>query len=64
MTLKSNFFEFKIRPKKLVLFPEIGRVKIFLSPTLYFLFQKNKHKQKNSTNKFIGTNLRFIPSKQ
>ena len=43
--------------KKVVLFPEIGRVKFFLSPTrplksnvydiMYFLFQKNMHKQKN-----------------
>ena len=46
-----------IKKKKVVLFPEICRVKIFLSPTLphmsnvyeniYFLFQKNTRKQKN-----------------
>ena len=46
-----------LRPKKVVLFSEIGRVKIFLSPTcphksnvyenIYFLIQKNTPKQKN-----------------
>ena len=47
-----------IRPKKVVLFPEIGHVKIFLSPTrphksnvyenIYFLFQKNTHTNKTN----------------
>ena len=44
--------------KKVVLFPEIGRVNFFLSPTrphksnvyenIYFLFQKNTHTNKKS----------------
>ena len=52
-----------LRPKKVVLFPEIGRLKIFLSPTcphmsnvnenIYFLIQKNTRKQKISTSKCI-----------
>ena len=58
-----------IKKKKVVLFPEICRVKIFLSPTLphmsnvyeniYFLFQKNTRKQKNFPSKFIRTNYFF-----
>ena len=55
----------------MVLFLEIGRVKMFLSPTLphksnvyeniYFLFKKNTHTNKKfSTSKFICTNLRFF----
>ena len=46
-----------VGPKKVVLFPEIGRMKNFLSPTfphksnvyenIYFLFQKTHTKQKN-----------------
>ena len=56
----------KLRPKKVALFPEIGWVKKFLSPTqlhksnvyenIYFLFQQNTHTQtlkKISTCKFI-----------
>ena len=57
--------------KKVVLFPEIGRVKTFLSPTrppksnvyenIYFLFQKYIHTNKTfSTGKFILMNLRFF----
>ena len=44
--------------KKVVLFPKIGRVNFFLSPTrphksnvyenIYFLFQKNTHTNKKS----------------
>ena len=59
--------------KKVVLFQEIGRVNIFLSPTrpyksnlyenIYFYFKK-AHKQKISTSKFIRTNLRFLPFRQ
>ena len=59
------------RPKKVVLFLEIGRVKKFLSPTrphksneyetIYFLFQKNAHINKTISNsKFIRTNLQFF----
>ena len=60
-----------LRPKKVVLFPEIGWVKNFLAPirphewnvyeNIYFLFQKNTHTNKKiSTSKFIRTNLRFF----
>ena len=61
-----------VRPKKVVLFPEIGRAKIFLSPTrphksnvyeniyIYFFISK-KHKQKKFTSKFVLTNVRFFP---
>ena len=59
-----------IGAKKVVLFPEIGQVKIFLSPTrphksnvyenIYFLFQENTHIKKISTSKFICTNLSFF----
>ena len=58
-----------IRPKKVVLFPEIGCVKIILSLTrphmsnvydnIFILFQKNINK-KISSSKFIRTNLRFF----
>ena len=62
--------------KKVVLFPEIGWVKIVLSPTrprksdvyenIYFLFQKNIHtNKKNSTSEFVRTNLRiFLQTKK
>ena len=63
----------KLRPKKVVLFPEIGRVKFFLSFTrlrkssvyenIYILFQKTHTQTKKiPTSKFIRTNLRFFPS--
>ena len=72
----NSRFVFNIRPKKkIVLFPEIGRVKIFLSPTrpyksnvyenIYFFFKKNTHTNKKiSTNKFIATNLRLFAFKK
>ena len=58
-----------MRPKKVVLFPEISQVNIFLSPTRwhksnvyesnYFWFQKktHTHTHTNVTGKFIHTNL-------
>ena len=60
-----------IKPKKVVLFPEIDRMKIFLSPTrphksnvyenIYFVFQKHTHTNKKiPIRKFIRTNLRFF----
>ena len=59
-----------IRPKKVVLFPEIGCVKIILSLTrphmsnvyhnIFILFQKNTQTKKISSSKFIRTNLRFF----
>ena len=62
------------KKKKIAFFSEIGRVKIFLSPThphmsnvyenIYFLFQKKHTNKKISTSKFIRTNLRFFPFKQ
>ena len=51
----SIFTFLKPRPKKVVLFPEIGRAKVFLSLTppallklyqnIYFLFQKKKERK-------------------
>ena len=59
-----------IKKKKVVLFPEICRVKIFLSPTLpdmsnvyeniYFLFQKNTRKQKNFHQQIYSYKLLFF----
>ena len=62
-SLNNNVFSFDIR-----LFPEIDRVKIFLSPThadkfnVYeniFFVSKNIQKQKNFHSKFLRTNLHF-----
>ena len=62
------------RPKKVVLFPEIGRV-IFLityppaqvkcvSEYICFVSKEQTHtNRKNYTSKFIHTILRFLPSK-
>ena len=60
------------RPKKVVLFLEIGRVKKCLSPTLLrksnvyeniiFSFKKTLTNKKSSTSRFIRMNLRFFPS--
>ena len=69
LTEAYNIVERKVRPKKVILFPEIGLVKFFLSPTrphksnvynTYFLFQENTQTKKNSTSKFIRTNLHFV----
>ena len=60
-----------VRPKKVVLFLEIGWVKMFLSPTrphksnvyenIYiYIFISKKYKQaKKITSKFVLTNVRF-----
>ena len=56
LNIGNQYHKGAARLKKVVLFPEIGRMKKFLSPThphksnvyvnIYFLFQKNTHKQK------------------
>ena len=62
------------KKKRVVLFPEICRVKNFLSPTcphksnvyenIHFLFQKKTHtNKKSSTGRFTCANLRFFPLK-
>ena len=74
MSMLSHEYIFphdQLGKKKLVLFPEIGRVKIFLSSTrpqsrvcmrIYiFCFKKHTNK-KISPTKFIRTNLHFFPS--
>ena len=65
--------------KKVVLFPEIGRVKFFLSPTrphksnayeyiyiyIYIFVLKNKHTNKNiSTQQIYSYKFTFFPFKQ
>ena len=72
--ISESFFLWIWSQKKQVLFPEIGRVKIYLSLTLphksnlyenVFLFQKNTHTNKKfSTSNFIPTSLRFLPFKK
>ena len=57
-----------MRPKKVVLFPEISRLKILyhlpahISRMCMYLYLFKKHTHTNS--KFIRTNLRFFPFKQ
>ena len=64
--------QFPKAKKEVILFPEIGRVIFFLSPTrqdksnvyenICFLFQKTHTKKKKiSASKFSRTNLRFFP---
>ena len=67
--MKFLLLLYRIRPKKVVLFPEIGRVKYFLLPTVrisqmcmriyIFCFKKTNTNKKISTSKFIRTNLHF-----
>ena len=75
LKISKNRIFWELRPKQVVLFPEFGLINIFLSPTrphklnvyenIYFLFQKTHIQNKKiSTNKFIGTNLRFFLFKQ
>ena len=53
----------KLGQKKVALFPEIGQVKNFLSPTHPHNKSKLKIK-KNCTSQFICANLCFFPFKQ
>ena len=54
--------------KKVALFPEIGRVKNFLSnvyENIYFCFKKtHRNNKKISTSKIIRTNLHFFSFKK
>ena len=70
---KSKIIQLR-QKKRVVLFPEICRVKNFLSPTcphksnvyenIHFLFQKKTHtNKKSSTGRFTCANLRFFPLK-